>query len=78
MRNVLGGFMVAVGMIGMAVIWLYTTFIFFADGNTGLGLIALLIPPADLVLPFLISAQLGVIGIGVTIVAMAGFAIQKD
>jgi len=70
--------MVAVGFIAMLGIWLFTSYWFFATGQTFLGLLALLVPPADLVLPFLISWQLGAIGIGGTVLAFAGFAVKGE
>jgi hypothetical protein len=76
--NVIGGLMVAVGMIVMFGIWIYTTVVFFSVGDTGLGVISLVIPPAAIVLPFLISPMLGIIGIVATVVAFAGFALRND
>ena len=78
MGNVFGGLMVAVGMIVMFGIWIYTTVVFFSVGDTGLGVISLVIPPAAIVLPFLISPMLGIIGILATVVAFAGFALRND
>ncbi len=70
--------MMGLGMIAMAAIWLYSTWWFFADGQTALGVISLVIPPADLVLPFLINPLLGVIGLGSLVMAFAGSAIHSD
>ena len=78
MRNVFGGLLMAVGMITMTVIWIYTTVLFFGSGQMLLGLISLVVPPADLVLPFLISPMLGIMGIAGTLVAFAGAAIRSD
>lgn len=78
MRAVISVVLIAIGFISMFGVWLFTTFVFFATGQTGLALISLVIPPSDLVLPFLISWQLGAIGIGGMVVAIAGFALQKD
>lgn len=78
MRSVLGGLLIAVGIIAGGVIWLYTAYYFFATGQTGLGLIALLIPPADLVLPFLISPALGIASIASVGVLFVGSAIKGD
>lgn len=68
----------AVGILVMFVVWMVTTYLFFATGETVLALIALLIPPADLVLPFLISPALGAAGIGGTVVAFIGAAVKGD
>jgi hypothetical protein len=43
--------------------YLVTTGFFFSNGQTGLGLIQLLVPPAELVLPWLASPTLGVISL---------------
>jgi hypothetical protein len=76
--NVIGGLLVAIGMLGMFGIWIYTSVVFFASGETVLGLISLLVPPADIVLPFLISPALGFAGIGAMVLAFAGFALRRD
>lgn len=78
MRSVVSGILLAVGMLGMLAIWLFTTYVFFATGQTFLAMVSLLIPPADLVLPFLISPQLGFIGLGSTLVAFTGSALRPD
>lgn len=78
MRNVFGGLLLGVGIIGGGIIWLYTAFYFFATGQTGLALIALLIPPADIVLPFLITPALGVAGIVSVGLMIGGSAIKGD
>lgn len=78
MRAALGVVLIAIGFIAMFGIWLFTTYLFFATGQTFLALLSLFVPPADLVLPFLISWQLGAIGIGGTVLAFAGFAIKGD
>lgn len=68
----------AVGIVVMFVVWMVTAYLFFASGETVLALIALLVPPADLVLPFLISPVLGAVGIGGTVVAFIGAAVKGD
>lgn len=78
MRGFLGGTMIAIGFVAMFGIWIFTTYLFFASGQTFLAMVSLLVPPADLVLPFLISPQLGFIGLGSTVLAFAGFAIKGD
>ena len=67
-----------VGFVGMSGIWLYTTYVFFAMGQTGLALISLLVPPSGVVLPFLISPVLGFVGIGLGGLAFLGAAIKRD
>jgi len=78
MRSIASGILLAIGVLGMLAIWLFTTYAFFATGQTFLAMVSLLIPPADLVLPFLISPQLGFIGLGSTLVAFAGSALRPD
>jgi len=78
MRAALGVIMIVVGMVAMFGIWIFTTYYFFATGEILFGLLSLFVPPADLVLPFLISPQLGFLGIGGTVVAFAGFAVKGD
>lgn len=78
MANVFSGVFIAIGMIVMAGIWVYTTAAFFAAGDTGLGVISLVVPPAAIVLPFVISPMLGFIGIAASVLAFAGFAMRRD
>jgi hypothetical protein len=74
----MGAFIFAIGFIGGGIIWLYTTYVFFATGQTALALISLIVPPAGLVLPFLISLQLGIAGLVSIAVMIGGAALSKD
>lgn len=67
-----------IGALAGGVVWVYSSFWFFATGQTVLGLIALLVPPADLVLPFLISPAWGIAAIGSLVVMFAGAALKGD
>lgn len=78
MRNTFGNIFVGVGFLGSAAVWLLTTLHFFSTGQTLLGLIALVIPPADLVLPFLVSPIWGFAGLGAVAVLFTGFALKTD
>ena len=78
MRNAIGGLLFGLGLIAMFAIWIYTTVVFFATGQTFLAIISLVIPPADIVLPFLISPALGVAGILGMGVAFAGSAMRQN
>lgn len=78
MRDVLGGLFLIVGMLGMFAVWIAATYVFFASGQMLLGLISLVVPPADIVLPFLISPTLGLAGLGAMGVAFAGAAMRRD
>lgn len=68
----MGSLLLGIGWLGGGAVWLFTAFYFFSQGDTGLGLVALLFPPADLILPFLISPLLGVIGLGCAVLIFAG------
>jgi hypothetical protein len=74
----MGAFIFGIGFIGGGIIWLYTTYLFFATGQTALALISLIVPPAGLVLPFLISLQLGIAGLVSIAVMIGGAALSKD
>ena len=75
---VMGAVIMWIGVLAMFGVWLFTTYVFFATGEIVLALISLLIPPADLVLPFLISPTLGFIGLGSVAVAFVGSALSRD
>jgi hypothetical protein len=74
----MGGFIFGVGFIGGGIVWLYTTYIFFATDQTALALISLIIPPAGLVLPFLISVPVGIAGLVSIAVMFSGAALMRD
>ena len=74
----MGGLLLGLGVVGMFGIWIYTTVVLFALGETTLAVISLVIPPADIVLPFLVSPMLGFLGLGFLGVAFAGAALSKD
>lgn len=74
----MGGLIFGAGFIGGGIVWLYTTYVFFATDQTGLALISLIVPPAGLVLPFLISVPLGIAGLASIAVMVAGGALMKD
>lgn len=60
------GAMNALGNLGLAlggINYLLTAGFFFSNDKTGLGLIQLLVPPAELVLPWVASPVLGVISV---------------
>lgn len=76
--NAFGKILFGAGLVIMFVVWVATTVAFFSRGDTVLGLIALVVPPADLVLPFLISPLWGIGAIGGLVIAFAGSAMQRD
>ena len=56
----------AVGTIGLAlggINYLLTAGYFFSNNQTGLGIVQLLVPPAELVLPWVASPVLGIISL---------------
>jgi hypothetical protein len=78
MGDVMGAFVFGFGFIGGGIIWLYTTYVFFATGQTVLALISLIVPPAGLVLPFLISVPLGIAGLMSIAVMIGGAALSSN
>lgn len=78
MRSLVGSLLLVIGVLGMLAVWVFTTYAFFATGQVFLAMVSLLIPPADVVLPFLISPQLGFIGIGSLAVDFIGSALRPD
>lgn len=54
--------------------YLLTAGYFFSNGQTGLGLIQLLVPPAELVLPWVASPTLGLISLVSLVMMVIGFA----
>jgi len=61
--GVVGKTLFVVGAITSGVTWLATTVYFFANGYNFLGLVSLLIPPSELVLPWLVSTEFGIFSI---------------
>ena len=59
----MGYVLIVVGVGLGALVYLVTAGVFFARGDDGLGLIQLLVPPAELVLPWIISTRLGVLSL---------------
>lgn len=65
------------GVILGALVYLVTAGVFFARGDDGLGLIQLLIPPAELVLPWLASTRLGALSLVSTGLLLLGAWMQS-
>ena len=59
----MGYVLMVIGLALGALIYFVTAGVFFVRGDDGLGLIQLLVPPAELVLPWIISARLGVLSL---------------
>ena len=56
------------GLMGLGYVigglnYLLTALVFFANGDTALGLIQLVIPPAELILPWLAAPVLGLVSL---------------
>jgi hypothetical protein len=57
-------------------VYLLTVYLLFAAGETGMAALALFLPPADLILAFVVSPLLGVIAIASIVVFFVGGAID--
>lgn len=55
--------LVGLGYVVGGINYLVTALVFFANGDTALGLIQLVIPPAELILPWLASPVLGLVSL---------------
>lgn len=73
----MGYVLVVAGVVLGALVYLVTAGVFFAQGDEGLGLIQLLVPPAELVLPWLISTRLGVISVVSVVLMVVGAWLQS-
>lgn len=68
--KVLANLGIAIGGVN----YLLTAGYFFSNEQTGLGLIQLLVPPAELVLPWVASPTLGIISLVSLVMMVIGFA----
>lgn len=74
----MGAFILGVGLIGGGLVWLFSTYVFFATDQVALALISLFVPPAGLVLPFLISVPLGIAGVTSIAIMFTGAAVMRE
>ena len=51
---------IRLGFLAGGVIWIATAVHFFGEGKNFLGLVSLLIPPSEIVLPWLVSREFGI------------------
>lgn len=58
--RVIGHGFFAIGFLGSGVIWIATTVYFFSNDDNFLGLVSLLIPPSEIILPWVVSTQFGI------------------
>lgn len=62
--RILGGLLMVVGgLVGLGV-YILTAYGLYVSGLAGLMLLGIFVPPADLVLSFIVSPGLGLLGLG--------------
>lgn len=74
----MGSLLVMLGVVLGGLNYLVTAGYFFSNGETGLGLIQLLVPPAELVLPWVASPTLGVVSLVSLLMMVVGSAISRN
>jgi hypothetical protein len=74
----MGGVIANIGFGLGAINYLLTAGYFFSNDQTGLGLIQLLVPPAELILPWIASPTLGVISLISLLMILVGSAIRRN
>jgi len=67
-----------VGLLLSFITWVAALGTFFSEGDTALGLILLLIPPSEIVLPWIASSTLGLMSAVGAALFFVGGAIAKD
>lgn len=70
--RVIGGTFATVGFVTAGVVWIATTIHFFRNDDDFLGLVSLLVPPSEIVLPWLVSTEFGVASIASTAFLVVG------
>ena len=78
MRQDMGGTMIVAGWVLGGLNYLITSLVFFSRGDTLLGLIQLVVPPAELVLPWVAHPTLGVVSLVSLGLVIAGSNIVGD
>ena len=74
----MGKLIMIVGFIIGGVNYLVTAGYFFSNDQAFLGLIQLLVPPAELVLPWVASTTLGIASVISMVCIVIGAALTKD
>lgn len=74
----MGKKLVIVGFIIGALNYLVTAGYFFSDGRVLLGLILLLVPPSELVLPWVASTTLGIVSAVGLLFMIVGVALSSE
>lgn len=68
--KVMGGLLAVIVFVGGGAVWLLTTIGLWLMGETGFALLAFFVPPADLILSFMVSPILGVVGVIAALIAI--------
>ena len=74
----IGKLFVGAGLLLSLITWVATLGTFFSEGDTALGLILLLIPPSEIVLPWVASTTLGAMSAVGAALFFVGGAMSKD
>ena len=77
--KIVGRSLLGLGFLAGGAIWIASTAHFFGEGNNFLGLVSLLVPPSEIILPWLISREFGIVslvstGLLVTGATLLGYA----
>ena len=78
MKEGIGGSMMIAGLIIGGLNYLLTSFVFFSRSDTLLGLIQLVVPPAELVLPWVAHPTLGIVSLVSLGLMIAGSNVAGD
>jgi hypothetical protein len=78
MKQGMGGTMIVAGYVLGGLNYLITSLVFISRGDTLLGLIQLVVPPAELVLPWVAHPTLGVVSLVSLGLVIAGSNIADD
>lgn len=66
------------GFIASGIDYLLTAFVFFSRGDNLLGFIQLVVPPAELVLPWVADTTLGVISLASFALILLGASLTEE
>lgn len=73
----IGYVIMGVAALGGFAVWAVTTYVLATTGQTGLAFLAFFVPPADLLLSFIVSPVVGFAGIASTVLFMLGGAVAS-
>ena len=71
--SIIGGVVAGAGVLSALIGYFGSAYVFFESDRTFLGLVALFVPPADVVLGFVAHPILGAMATGGMLVAYVGF-----